>query len=122
MDTIQDGRLDIVIFENGGREFIGKTPSNPEIPESAYLPKVESFVAQNQNLPEPKKFTGMYRMKNDILEITWGDWMGELSKPDLSVDYANHPYMDILLEKERLQATRAEANADAIDVSDSSMK
>lgn len=78
MDTTTDGRLDIVIFPNGGKEFLAKLPSSPEIDEQLYLPAVSNFVGQNQNLEEPTKFTGMYRVRNDRLEITWGPYAGEI--------------------------------------------
>lgn len=78
MNTVTDGRLDIIIFPNGGKEYLGKLPSTPEIDEQLYLPAVSQFVAQNQNLEEPTKFTGMYRVKDDRLEITWGPYAGEI--------------------------------------------
>lgn len=78
MNTITDGRLDIIIFPNGGKEYLGKLPSSPEVDEQLYLPAVAEFVAQNQDLEEPTKFTGMYRVKDDRLEITWGPYAGEI--------------------------------------------
>lgn len=77
-DTKIDGRLDIVIFTNGGWEFIGKIPADPEIPEDVYMPEVRNFVAANQELPEPKKFTSFYRIKDDRIIMKWGDWQGEI--------------------------------------------
>ena len=76
MNTVTDGRLDIVIFPNGGKEYLAKLPSSPEVPEDMYLQQVADFVAQNQNIKEPTRFTGTYRVIDDVLQITWGNWAG----------------------------------------------
>lgn len=77
MDTTTDGRLDIVVFPTGGKEFLAKLPASPEVDERLYLPLVTRFAAR-QDLEEPTKFTGMYRVKNGELEITWGPYAGEI--------------------------------------------
>lgn len=77
-ETIVDGRLDIVVFPNGGWEFIGKVMSDPPVPEDIYLPEVNRHVAANQNLPAPHKFTGVFRVRDDAFTIFWGDWKGEI--------------------------------------------
>lgn len=78
MDTKTDGRLDVVIFPNGGREFLGRQPSYPETAESLYLPEVEKFVALHQGLETPEKYTGYYTVKGDVLTINWGEYAGEI--------------------------------------------
>lgn len=78
MDTIQDGRIDVMIYPNGGREVMGRIESNPELPEQVYMPQVEVFVSQNQGLPKSKMFTGIYSMKDDVLTINWSDWLGKI--------------------------------------------
>lgn len=79
MDTVTDGRLDIVIFPNGGKEYLAKLPSSPAVDEQMYLDEVARFVAA-QNLEEPTKFTGTYRVVNDKLQMTWGPYAGEPPK------------------------------------------
>lgn len=83
MDTLTEGRVDIVIFPNGGWEFIGSVSANPEIPEEVYLPEVQKFVAQNQDLPAPTKFTGYYGVKADTLKMSWGVWQGEIPREEV---------------------------------------
>lgn len=78
MDTVTDGRLDIVIFPNGGYEYIGKLAASPEVNEEYYLPFIARFVEDHQGLEVPTKYTATYRVKNDNLEISWGDYAGEI--------------------------------------------
>lgn len=83
MDTLTQGRVDIVIFPNGGWEFIGSIPANPEIPEEVYLPEVQKFVGQNQELPTPTKFTGYYGIAGDIFKMSWGEWKGAIPREEV---------------------------------------
>lgn len=83
MDTLTQGRVDIVIFPNGGWEYIGRVPANPEIPEADYQPEVEKFVAQNQGLKNPTNFTGYYGVDGDILKMSWGTYAGEIPRDEV---------------------------------------
>lgn len=79
-DTKIDGRIDIVIFPNGGWELIGRTNSDPEINEDIYMPEIKAFVQANQGLNAPQKFTCLYRIKDDRLAMKWGEWKGEIQR------------------------------------------
>lgn len=105
MNTVTDGRLDIVIFENGGKEFLAKLPSSPEIDEQLYLPLVTQFVAQNQDLKEPTKFTGTYRMKDDELEITWGPYAGEIPHYG-EIEVEESPEIDAMMAERGIMPPR----------------
>ena len=80
--TTTTGRIDIVIFPNGGREVIGRIPSEPPTKESIYMPHVKEFVEMNQGLEKPKKFTGYYDVTNGNCTFTWGDYAGEIERPE----------------------------------------
>lgn len=86
MDTLTPGRIDIVIFANGGYERIGYIAADPEIPETEWLPDVVKFVNMNQNLSEPKKFTGYYSIKDGQLKMSWREYAGEIPVPETSMD------------------------------------
>lgn len=77
-DTIKQGRVDIVIFPNGGWEYIGRIEPEPLMPPDDILPQVLEFVAQHQNLPLPQKFTAYYGQKGRSINISFGDWEGEI--------------------------------------------
>lgn len=79
-DTLTPGRVDIVIFANGGWEFIGRINADPDIPENEYLPEVLDFVGKHQNLSAPEKFTGYYQIKGDKLIMNWRDYAGEIER------------------------------------------
>lgn len=76
-NTITNGRLDIVVFGNGGYEFLARVTSEPEVAEDIYLPKVKDFVA-SLRLDAPQKFTGIYHVTEGQFNISWGDWQGEI--------------------------------------------
>ena len=80
-DTETPGRINIIIFPNGGKEVIGRIASYPPTPESAYLDKVRSFVGQHQGLSKPTKYTGRYNVKDGVLSMLWTDWAGEIPRP-----------------------------------------
>ena len=77
-DTLAPGRIDLIIFANGGKEFIGRQDSYPVTPESAYISEVQKFVATKQGLEKPEKFTGFYTVKDDIVTMTWTPYAGEI--------------------------------------------
>lgn len=83
MDTIKDGRFDIVIFPNGGWECIGKMPSTPETPEDMYWQKVLDFVGQHQGLEAPQKYTGFYSVKGETLKMSWAPYAGEMPREEV---------------------------------------
>lgn len=57
---MKKGRIDIVIFPNGGWEYIGREESDPPIPLDDLLPFVLDFVGKHQGLETPQKFTAYY--------------------------------------------------------------
>lgn len=77
-DTTVDGRLDIVVFPNKGREFLGRLKSTPPVPEEVYLPEVQKFIDTLPEMKEPAKYTGIYRVENGGFQITWGPYAGEI--------------------------------------------
>ena len=84
-DTTSAGRIDIIIFPNGGKEVLGRIASDPKLSESVYLPTVKEFVAAN--VPEgktPVKYTGYYSVTDGELSFTWGDYEGEIVREDES--------------------------------------
>lgn len=81
-DTIAPGRVDIIIFPNGGKEVIGRQPSYPPLPEIAYLNKIRDFVATKQGLEKPEKFTGFYSSKENAVSMTWTAWAGEIPQEE----------------------------------------
>lgn len=82
-DTLAPGRIDVVIFPNGGKEIIGRQPSYPPLPEIAYLNKIRDFVATKQGLEKPEKFTGFYSSKENEVSMTWTPYAGEIEqKPE----------------------------------------
>ena len=82
-DTLAPGRVDIIIFPNGGKEVIGRQPSYPSIPESAYLSEVQKFVSSKQGLEHPEKFTGYYTVKDGVVSMTWTPYAGEIQQEPL---------------------------------------
>ena len=81
-DTLAPGRVDILIFPNGGKEVIGRQPSYPALSEAAYLPEVQTFVASKQGLEKPEKATGYYTCKGDVVSMTWTPYAGPISKEE----------------------------------------
>lgn len=81
-DTESAGRIDIIIFPNGGKEVIGRQAAYPSVPESAYLPEIQRFVAAHQGLSEPTKYTGRYSVKDGELSMVWMDWAGEIVREE----------------------------------------
>jgi hypothetical protein len=81
-DTLAPGRVDIIIFPNGGKEVIGRQPSYPLLPETAYLNKIRDFVATKQGLEKPEKFTGFYSSKENSVSMTWTAWAGEIPQEE----------------------------------------
>ena len=82
-DTIVLGRIDIIIFPSGGKEVIGRLPSYPELPETAYLDEVRKFVFTKQGLETPEFFTGYYSVKDGVVSMTWTSYAGEIpQKPE----------------------------------------
>ena len=77
-DTLSAGRIDIIIFPNGGKEIIGRMPAYPPVPEMLYMPEVRKFVADHQSLPKPTRFTGYYTVKDGALSMTWSNYAGEI--------------------------------------------
>ena len=77
-DTLSAGRIDIIIFPNGGKEVIGRMPAYPPVPETLYMSEVRKFVADHQSLPKPTRFTGYYTVKDGALSMTWSNWAGEI--------------------------------------------
>lgn len=85
-DTTTPGRIDIVIFTNGGREVIGRTASDPKVKESIYMPLVAEFVSNNVPVDKPAKYTGYYSVTNDECSMSWGDYEGEIVKEETTLD------------------------------------
>lgn len=85
-DTISTGRIDIIIFPNGGKEVIGRMPAYPPVEENLYMSEVQKFVANHQNLPKPTKYTGYYAVKDEVLSITWSNWAGEIVRENEAED------------------------------------
>ena len=81
-DTTTDGRIDIVIFTNGGKEVLGRIASEPKLSESVYMPSVKEFVAANVPESEPVQYTGYYSVKDGVLSFTWGEYEGEIVKEE----------------------------------------
>ena len=79
-DTLAPGRIDLVIFSNGGKEVIGRLPSYPALPEMAYSKFIQEFVSTKQNLEKPEKFTGFYSCKDNQVSMTWTTWAGEIKQ------------------------------------------
>lgn len=77
-DTLSAGRIDIIIFPNGGKEVIGRMPAYPPVPETLYMSEVRKFVADHQSLPKPTRFTGYYTVKDGALSMTWSNYSGEI--------------------------------------------
>lgn len=81
-NTLVPGRVDIVIFANGGWEKIGQIASDPEIPFDDILPEILQFVSTKQNLPAPQKFTGYYSIKDDKISIHWANYAGKIARAE----------------------------------------
>lgn len=81
-DTESSGRIDIMIFPNGGKEVIGRVASYPKVPESTYWPEVLAFVAEHQGLEKPVKYTGRYSVTGGVFSMQWFDWAGEIERPE----------------------------------------
>ena len=80
MKTEAPGRIDIVIFPNGGKEVFGREPATPPVEESRYWPEVNDFVRRTaaKQLQEPEKYTGIYSVsENDILSMSWYPYIEE---------------------------------------------
>lgn len=117
MQTLTQGRIDIVIFPNGGWERLGYVPANPEIPEEVWYNNILEFVANNQNLPKPQKFTGYYGMsktRSNAVEMSWGEYQGDM--PDLTPQF--DPMAEIQRAEQIMQEQLASLQAppEAIDV------
>ena len=85
-----NGRIDIVVFPNGGREIIGRIDSDPVVSVNDLIPVVNKQAAA-QKLTAPKKFTGIYDPAN-INAITWSDYnesnpIVQVDKADLGIPY-----------------------------------
>ena len=81
-NTLVPGRVDIVIFANGGWEKIGQIASDPDIPFDDFLPEILQFVGTKQNLPAPEKFTGYYSAKDGDISIHWANYAGEIARTE----------------------------------------
>lgn len=72
MTTEMPGRIDIIIFPNGGKEVIGRSPSYPPAKESFYISLVNEFVASKVGTVEkPEKYSGYYTIKDDVASMQW---------------------------------------------------
>lgn len=75
-DTAAAGKYDIVVFDNGGWECIGKQPSYPPVEEELYRSKVPEFV-QSLALPDGAgKYTMHYEVKNGECVAAWSPYVG----------------------------------------------
>ena len=81
-DTTIDGRIDIIIFSNGGKEIIGRIESEPKISESYYIKDIKNFVSKHQNLEHPTKYTCYYKVLNGKIKTSWTDYAGEIERPE----------------------------------------
>lgn len=88
-DTLSTGRIDIIIFPNGGKEVIGRMPAYPPVEETLYMSEVQKFVANHQNLPKPTKYTGYYAVKDEVLSMAWANWAGEIVRENEAEDAQN---------------------------------
>ena len=81
-DTTTPGRIDIIIFTNGGKEVLGRIASEPKLAESDYLPTVKEFVANNVPTDVPVKYTGYYSVTDGELSFEWGEYAGEIVREE----------------------------------------
>lgn len=79
-DTLAPGRIDIIVFPSGGKEVLGRQPSYPELPEAAYWPEVQAFVAAKQGLEKPEKATGYYTCKGGAVSVQWVPYAGPIEE------------------------------------------
>ena len=72
MTTEMPGRIDIVIFPNGGREVIGRSPAYPPVKEAIYIGLVNEFVTNKiGTLENPENWSGYYTVKDDVVSMRW---------------------------------------------------
>lgn len=76
-NTTTSGRIDIVVFVNGGYEFLARVASKPEVPEDVWLPRVEDFVSR-LILDEPQKYSLTYEVVDGQFYMHHGEWLGEI--------------------------------------------
>lgn len=100
-NTLVPGRIDIVVFANGGWEKIGQIASDPVIAPDDVLPGILEFVATKQNLAAPEKFTGYYSVKNDKISIHWANYAGEIP---VEMPTIEAPDIDSIIEQQRQMA------------------
>lgn len=93
-NTLVPGRVDIVIFANGGWEKIGWQQSDPEIQPDDILPDILQFVETKQNLPAPEKFTGYFSAKNRSMTVNWMPYAGETEQMRKAREMAFTPVPD----------------------------
>lgn len=106
-NTLVPGRVDIVVFANGGWEKIGHMESDPAIPPDDVLPSIIEFVATKQNLAAPEKFTGYYSVKNDKILIHWANYAGEIP---VEMPVIEVPDINAIIEQQRQMAMEKDQN------------
>ena len=65
------GRYDIVVFENGGWECIGKQASVPPAPEELYRPKVIEYVNSLAMSEQAGKYSMTYSYEDGACTVSW---------------------------------------------------
>ena len=86
------GRIDIVIFPNGGREIFARTASNEEVPTKKLIDEVNDFVTSYTPPSTPKKFTCIWSYNGTELVVAWSEYddsnpIVNVDKTDLGIPY-----------------------------------
>lgn len=86
------GRIDIVVFPNGGREIIGRISSEPEVPMSELLSDINQYVSTLEGITTPRKYTGYY--SSSFTGISWEAYNEKnpiilVDKKDLGIPYSS---------------------------------
>ena len=108
MNEISKGSITIIVFPGMGSEVLGRSPSEPAVPEDELLPIITAWT--RGHAPLIKKATG-YRLeywKDETLHYQW--YEGD----DLLIEEGTEPALEPVDETEearlaRLKAERAEA-------------
>lgn len=64
------GRIDIVVFPNGGREVFGQIKSEPPVSAAVLAAEVAAYAGGLPPADAPRKFTGYYDAA-DASDIAW---------------------------------------------------
>ena len=94
-NTITPGRIDIIIFPNGGKEIIGRINSEPKINEFYYLNEIKFFVENNKPEKEPIKYTCYYKFVNNKLQTSWTTYAGEIINQEETTEEQNNEKTEI---------------------------